>query len=134
MELNHTLHDITPLELCEDLHSFTQSRPLPRQMPQHNAGYPQLAGSLISTMLEQESKIQVVLTMGEGANFRTGILLSEPPLPRIFISSPVHSHLGFVSSRAPSFPVTPELKGEATTVIALPGERVLRRHPTRSHQ
>ena len=105
-----------------------------RQMPQQNAGYPQLASSLTATMLEQENKIQVILKTGEGANFRTGILLSEPPLPRIVISLPILSRLNFVSSKAPNSPVTPKSTGEMATVIALLGERVLPCHPTRSHK
>lgn len=83
-------------------------------------------------MLEQEGRVQVVLKTDEGVNFRTGILLSEPPLPRILISLPVLSPLGFFLSTAPSSPVTPEPTGEVATMIALPGERVLPCHHTRS--
>lgn len=49
--------------------------------------------------------------MGEGVDFRTGILLTEPPFPQILISLPVRFHLNFVSSRTPNSLVTPELAG-----------------------
>lgn len=134
MELHHTPHDVPPLELCKDFHNFTQCCPLPRQKPQQNVGYLQLAGSLTATILEHECSVQVVLKMGEGANFCTGILLWEPPLPQILISLPIRCRLNFFSSRNPSTPVTPEPMGRLASVIALPSERVLPCHHTRSLQ
>ena len=83
-------------------------------------------------MLEHESRFQVILKMGEGVNLHTWILLSKPPLPRIFISLLVRSRLSFFSSRAPSSPVTPKLTGEVATVISLLGKMVLPCHHTRN--
>jgi hypothetical protein len=82
-------------------------------------GDPQLTGSLAFTVFKHQSRIEVILQTGEGADFCARIFLVEPPLPRILFSLPIHPRLSLLHSRAPSSPIAPESSRRVIAMVSL---------------